>query len=267
MIWHNDWVWHNLDERKVDKSLDFLFGVNPRPFKSMTFKDASYYTAKKLYDDYKNIYVSLSGGMDSLYVTKIFHEMDIPFTPVIIDTDANRDETKYAFDYCDENKIIPKVFSLSYKEVFEFYLRNRIHEICKYGLNTSPVIMTGFYAKENNGISISGEFIISENDDTILCNDYDLVADLYVNNKAFFYYTEEICYSMIKEVQIPFQHNKHSLYGFEYRDKIRYENSKINTMMNNLLTYYGKQYDRITQHQHVLSSMKDFLKKLERKIF
>lgn len=265
MMWHNDWVWHNLDERKNCGSSQFIFGIQPRSFKKMTFKESSYYTAKKIYDEYKNVYISLSGGPDSLFVTKTFHEMGIPVTAVIIDTEANKGESIYAFDYCEKNNIKTKVFSMSFKDLYKYYLEKQVYRVTQWGLNTTSTIIAGLYAKENGGISLSGEFLLAEYEPTICCNDFDFVRDLYVKTINFFYYTEEIAYAMAIEAELPYQENKNKLYGFEYREKFYTHDEDINRLFTQMRKHLQKEVVN-SNYQYVMCTFDEFVHTMEEKI-
>lgn len=228
MIWHNDWIWHNLDERLKDRTSNFKFGIFPYTFKFMKFDEASRSTAKNIYDKYKKIYVALSGGMDSLYVTKVFHECNIPFTAVIVDSESNKQETKYAFDYCSHNEVKTFVIHKTEKELIKYYVKNIYSKVFSVGVNITGSVLAGNYAKENDGILVTGDYLIDVNNDTITCSDYDYYKDVLLGkNINFFSYDPAIAYAMTKEATVPFHSSKYKLYGFEEnRDKIYYHYSK-----------------------------------------
>lgn len=263
MIWHNDWVWHNLDEKIKNRNSNFKFGINPYNFKLMSFSEASKFTAKKIYEKHKNIYISLSGGMDSLYVTKVFHENDIPFKAIIITGDANTQETKYAFDFCSKNQIKNVVINKSGKELVEYYIKNIYSKIYSVGINATASVIACNYALENSGIAVYGDYLLDVENDTITCADWDFYKDIFGKNINYFYYTPEIAYAITKESKIPYSTNKFKLYGFEInRTKDNYDYS--NTIKNILRRmHYSIPKER---YEYFLMDRKDFLVEMEKYI-
>jgi len=261
MIWHNDWIWHNLDERIVNKNAKFKFGIVPYKFNLASFKESSFNTAKKIYDEYKQVYVALSGGMDSLYVTKVFHENSIPFIPIIVNSEANQIETQYAFDYCEKNNIKYHLITMTGKDLVRYYFENIYPKIYSVGVNISAAVIAGNYAKENNGILVSGDYLVDVNDDTITCSDYDYFKDLLLGkNINFFSYTPQIAYAMTKECEIPFADTKYRLYGFDQnRAKIMYiYNQSINNVIRTMNLSFPKD-----KYEHTLMSRCEFLQMME----
>ena len=261
MIWHNNWVWHNLDERSTNKNVDFKFGLTPYSFKITSFKEACYSTAKTIYDKHKKVYVALSGGMDSLYVTKVFHEMKIPFVPVIISSEANTEETKYAFDYCIDQNIPHHVITTTGKHLLEYYYKEIYPKTYSIGINGSASVIAAQYAKENGGIILCGEYLMDVEHDNITCSDYDFYRDIMVGeNINFFYYTPQIAYAMAKESEVPFEHTKYKLYQFETnREKIKYQYSRpISNVVKNFNVFLSNQ-----KCEYTLMSRPDFLTMME----
>lgn len=54
----------------------------------------------------------LSGGLDSEFVLSVFLDLGIEIEPVIMTTQYNYPETKYAFKFCEEKNITPTVVNL-----------------------------------------------------------------------------------------------------------------------------------------------------------
>ena len=50
----------------------------------MSKQDAIDHTVNKLIENYSNLYVCLSGGIDSEFVANCLLERNVPFTPVIV---------------------------------------------------------------------------------------------------------------------------------------------------------------------------------------
>jgi hypothetical protein len=262
MIWHNDWIWHNLDDRLKNKNEKFKFGIKPYSFKITDFRTASEKTAISIYNKHKKIYVALSGGMDSLYVTKIFHECSIPFTPVIVHSDANKEETSYAFQYCETNELIPHVIQKTEKELVSYYIKNVYSKMFSVGVNITAAFLTQQYASENDGIMISGDYLIDIEHDTITCSDFDYFRDVLLGPSInFFSDNPTIAYAMTKEAQIPFFDTKYQLYGFtSNRMKLKYE---YTSGIYNVVKEMDMKSDK-TKYEYTLMSRSEFLTEMEK---
>ena len=66
-----------------------------------------------------NLHLCYSGGLDSEYVLAVFKTLGMPIRPVIMRTQYNHLETRYAFKYCEENSITPIVIDLDYDNFIE----------------------------------------------------------------------------------------------------------------------------------------------------
>lgn len=60
------------------------------------------------------IHVCYSGGMDSEYALSVFLSLGMDVQPVIIRTQYNDHDTKYAFKFCEERNIKPVIVDLDY---------------------------------------------------------------------------------------------------------------------------------------------------------
>lgn len=65
------------------------------------------------------LYVTYSGGLDSEYTLSVFLSLGMNITPVILNTQYNRHETKYAFAFCKNKNIIPVIVDLDYDKFVE----------------------------------------------------------------------------------------------------------------------------------------------------
>jgi len=65
------------------------------------------------------LHLCYSGGLDSEYVLSVFRTLGMPIRPVIMCTQYNHLETRYAFKYCEENSITPIVINLDYDNFIE----------------------------------------------------------------------------------------------------------------------------------------------------
>jgi len=65
------------------------------------------------------LYVCYSGGLDSEFVLSLFLSLGMNITPVIMRTQYNDPDTKYAFKYCQDRNIEPKVVDLDFDKFVE----------------------------------------------------------------------------------------------------------------------------------------------------
>lgn len=70
--------------------------------------------AKEIYQTHKKIFVAMSGGIDSEYVAKVLHRLNIPFTPIIFEVGTlNELDTWWAYKWCRDNNITPRVINVA----------------------------------------------------------------------------------------------------------------------------------------------------------
>lgn len=80
------------------------------PSKIVPWEEAARNVATDISENYNNLYVAMSGGIDSEFVARTFKELSIPFTPIIFKVeDLNELDIWWAFKWCRENKIDPVV--------------------------------------------------------------------------------------------------------------------------------------------------------------
>ena len=65
------------------------------------------------------LYLCYSGGLDSEYVLNVFLQLGMNIQPVIMNTQYNHPETKYAFKLCNEKNIKPIIIDLDYDKFIE----------------------------------------------------------------------------------------------------------------------------------------------------
>jgi hypothetical protein len=236
MATENDWVDSNIFERLLIPALSFHVRLRPHPFREMNFQDAADYTAKRIYEKHKNIYVALSGGADSDFVVRVFHRNNIPFTPVIIRTSGNFKELIWAYRICDKLNIDPVIIDLDDKEYLNIYYEEVIKKIRGYGIYSVPSIHACRYAKDHDGVLIIGEHMIEgekldKNGKATIrpeMNEWDCYNEAIVGNEysiPFFLYTIELTYAMLNAIEESEKIDmwKCRLYDIEYRPIQTYE--------------------------------------------
>ena len=111
IISENNWINDNFTP--IGLVSDYNVKFNLYPFKPLDFHTAAEQAVMKISKKYQNLYVGLSGGIDSEYVLICFHKLKIPIIPLIILCEGNEQESKYALKICEKLNIVPKVITCS----------------------------------------------------------------------------------------------------------------------------------------------------------
>lgn len=110
---HNNWYTLNFGAVPGTDSFEMLFGSNLA--QPMSWKDASNYTAHLISKRYDNLYLGLSGGLDSEYVANVLWRNNIDFVPVIICLPQSVDH-HYAIKWCRDHAVEPKIFEFEFDD-------------------------------------------------------------------------------------------------------------------------------------------------------
>ena len=76
----------NYNDPYLDSDMD-CYLVPTEPSKVKDIDTVGDEIAQEIFHKYKNIYVAMSGGIDSEWVAKCFHRQGIPFTPIIYEAE------------------------------------------------------------------------------------------------------------------------------------------------------------------------------------
>lgn len=235
MATYKNWLTTNISERNSSKALDLKLYIKKIDEwnLNLSFEQAARDAANKIASLGLDLYIGLSGGLDSEYVAKIFLSENIPFKTVIIETPGNELELSYAYHFCRKNNIEPIILKKTEAEMLKCYYNDIMGKLCGYGHNAVATYMVGQYADERDGIYVMGEHLIDDQDDgTILigANEWDFYNDALIgvhNTHYFFEYTPSIAYAMVKAIDIDdAQEFKSALYDVPFRPKITYQYSR-----------------------------------------
>ena len=223
MATENHWLRTTIRDRLTDPKSKFIVRFDHVNYKSISFSDASKQVVNKIVAKYDNIYIPLSGGMDSEYVFNCF--LGHKFTPIIIDAPTNKKETDYAFRRCEETNITPIVIQKTEREMIEIYYEKIFKKLRGSGHNSTAAYIAGKYADDNGGVAIIGEHGFDG------MNEWDFYNDALIheeNSIYFFMYDIQIFSAMILEYKNNenYQIFKHKLYGIPLRPKMKYEYSE-----------------------------------------
>ena len=231
IISENNWINDNFTPSGLISDYDVKF--NLYPFKPLKFHAAAIEAAIKISKKYQNLYVGLSGGIDSEYVLVCFHKLNIPIIPLIVLCEGNEEESKYAFKICEKLNITPKVIICSNYEIIDICLNFIFKKINGIGFQSATRAYAANYVKENEGTLICGEHMIGDGDILLkdseyAMNEWDGYDSAHFGDEiGFFTYTPELVYSMISGNTLDgenmfWQEYKSKLFELEVRDKIYY---------------------------------------------
>jgi len=219
MATENQWLRTNIKDRLLNRSLAFEVSFDYVNHTPISFCEASQLVVDKIVAKYDNIYIPLSGGMDSEYVFNCF--LDYKFTPIIVDTPANKKESAYAFKRCVETNIEPVVIVKSEKELIETYYNTIYKRLHGKGYNSTATYIAAKYADEHNGVAVIGEHGYDG------LNEWDFYNDALIheeNSIYFFMYDQHIFDAMKNEYRIGENHQtfKQRTYNIPIRPKMKY---------------------------------------------
>lgn len=107
----------NYQEPFAESDMDaYMVPTVPAVLKDIT--TASDSVVQDIANNYSNLYVGMSGGIDSEWIAKTFHRNGIPFTPIIYEAeDLMNSDTWWSRKWCAENGYQPVILKES---VFQF---------------------------------------------------------------------------------------------------------------------------------------------------
>lgn len=97
---------------------DFSIKLEPKaPSAVVPWETACNNVAQDIYETYKNLYVAMSGGIDSENVANTFYRLKIPFKPIIFQAgDLHDIDSWWALKWCKDRKIEPIVIQHTIEE-------------------------------------------------------------------------------------------------------------------------------------------------------
>lgn len=157
MSGNNNWYSINYTTNQKNSDVDFNVAFHlTEPALRMTFQDAADYTANKIAENYNNLYLAMSGGMDSEVVAEALVRNNIKFTPLILKESTR--EHWYAIRWCQAHNIKPVVLDINIikNDITAYILRK-----CKdLDLRISPwpfLLYLKHYVELQGGHLITGE--------------------------------------------------------------------------------------------------------------
>jgi hypothetical protein len=157
--------------------------------------------ARDIYSNYKNLYVAMSGGIDSEYVAKVLHRLNIPFTPIIFQLeDLNATDIWWAHKWCNENGYTPKVVSTTGEEFVKTMVMICKTYCTRAAGGPSAMYHMSKYVREQGGVLLTGaafiEYFPDENLDYLLAENWRDSsvhdADGNVNKEGYIFHEPDL---------------------------------------------------------------------------
>ena len=248
MAGHNNWIDIDSSTDTMQCSMDFS------TLQILSKTEAIDYNVEQIIKKYDNLYVCLSGGLDSEFAAKSLLERGVSFTPVIVDFGLNSSEVWWAYYWCYKNKIKPKIIDLSVNymvnvlpalfkkyhgsvvSMIDYIIEFELRSVCGHMILGGGEPFMRLHADKDKVTGGTG-------DNFSFCS-YDFNLDITYPNKhpsGFVCYTPELYFSLIRDFDYtkPAQIALSEYYGVSPRPKISHDYHK-NQLMHNLLATLQK---------------------------
>jgi hypothetical protein len=199
---------------------------------TLTFHEAADYTAKLINDRCSNLYLAMSGGLDSDYVAEVLFRNGISFTPIIAITPDNV-ETHCALHWCKLHNIEPVILTFIENDprlVRQFRLIAK--DLKQVSGLTNIVSYLAEYVSNKGGQLLVGDSPIGAHTDDY----YQPAGEIFdiewfsfitefmqpgVHPGAFFQYTPELFLAIAKSLNVNVSESagKAELYSLPYKPK------------------------------------------------
>jgi hypothetical protein len=230
---HNNWFKVNHKLGVDTKTTPFKIELAIPQEINFNFEEASNNNALLIANSFDNLYLCLSGGMDSEYVASVLLRNKIPFVPVLLKTKNNLGELWYAYHFCNKHNLKPLVLDYSTQN------NKLLHTMLKYSKAAAIGITISFFPHVvaehvavlgGSLITGYGEPFTNSNDYTSLTDDrleleeHDFYLDINFNTQhpgGFLSYTPDMFFSLITHLPlgVNIQAAKEQLYQVPGRSK------------------------------------------------
>jgi hypothetical protein len=268
MAGHDNWITTNLRDRKRDPRIDFQITFNPQPFHAMSFDAAADLNAQRIAARSNNIWLALSGGMDSEFVANVFLRNSIPFTPIIFSDTIYPDESHNAIHWCKLNGIKPFMISDTFDNT---RFSEKLTQICRslnlISVNGALQIYFSHIVNKEGGQLVTGLGDPFDVDHPVYPDvmttkieipEWDFYIDELTtgNVGAFYSYSPELMHAMVRDMDysLSLQEAKSKIYGIHFRTKIRNYSKTISSVYDLMSEKLGEDYFRMGSKDEVLAS-------------
>lgn len=142
------------------------------------------YAVEKMVEKSENLYLALSGGLDSEFAANCLFDRGVKFTPVIMDIHTNRIENWYAYRWCHEKKVKPHVVTMTEKEVTKFFPKIAEERNIPFYCSI-PIILSKIVSQKNGNLILGGEELIDR--------DSFLSGEFFTMSKKIIFFDYSFC--------------------------------------------------------------------------
>ena len=204
----NSWIKYRLNRSYTNpwpvSEMD-VYLCPTEPAKIISVNQAAKNVATDIAYNYNNLYVAMSGGIDSEFVAKTFLELGIPFTPIIFKVeDLNELDIWWAFKWCRENKIEPVVVEASGDEWVQRLITISRDFCGRFGAGNGTLSFLYDYVRNVNGKLITGGGFPEYYPDENLSYMWTRYVDSKMNNKNGYLIHEPDIIQAIMYPEMPF---------------------------------------------------------------
>lgn len=209
-------------------------------YDKLDFNTASNDVVSEISKNHKNLYLSLSGGLDSEYLLRLFHRNRINIIPVIVVHESNSEELSYAFRVCDELNITPIKLFPNDIDISTMYSEKIVKIINGCAIYSVFAMMAAEYVLSKRGVLITGNHLIGDQGDPtheLSSNEWDFYTEMLypeLINIDPLCYDPTIVYSMIKSIDDDWGVHKAKLYNVIRRNKMQPNYNDITGLLNNI---------------------------------
>jgi hypothetical protein len=104
--------------RQLGNGANFTVDIDPLPASTDTYFKETLKAAEEIYSRREGqLHVMYSGGVDSEYALRVFVDLKMDVVPVIIQlSNYNSHDTAYAFKFCQQHNLTPKVIDIDFDQ-------------------------------------------------------------------------------------------------------------------------------------------------------
>jgi len=199
---------------------------------AMSFQAAADYTASMLMKESNNLYLGLSGGLDSEFVAEVLHRNNVPFTPIVAVL-PNTIEHYYALQWCQSKSITPLIIEFKENDPrLTNELAKAVHKLKQKNNLSSVNVYLEKYVRSLGGQFLTGDSPLLQHTDDFYQSAgpvFDIHWLVYTSNlldsqstvQHFLLYTPEILLAAASEIDYTLNDSsgKAKLYNIPYRPK------------------------------------------------
>lgn len=235
----------------------------------LNFIDACDWTAQKLAQDWigHDLYLGLSGGVDSELVANVLLKNRIKFVPFILHIDQfNELEAWHAHHWCWRNNVTPVIYHMSVTEFEQKLVPHlaKLYHTRQFGIIMLLWMADHVLAHGGRLLTSVAELNLDSQTKMFFSDTLDYPLALYGDNQhpgAFFSYTPELVLSYVKQFNINIceQYNKINFYQVPPRPKYNWTSNLGGVSAKAARLFDAWLKSRVHPQKHVWGSQEDVI--------